>query len=149
MELLEGSAGIITRLENKVSGLPEYEAQRRQTITEKRAVLSDVASQAGKPFKLVTARAKCAELNEKLKASIDPPKPAPSAEAPTQDAARSRPGAGANAQTARSQLPVSTQEHAPDTVPPDASRAQQARLPDTHATAASKDDPMSLGGGSL
>lgn len=90
MELLEGSAGIITRMENKVSGLPEYEAQLRQTIAEKQAVLSDVESQAGKPFKyedkLVHARTKCAELNEKLKASIDPPKPAPAAEASTSDA---------------------------------------------------------------
>lgn len=44
-------------------------------------MLSDIESQAGKPFKyedkLVTARAKCAELDEKLKASIEPPKPAP------------------------------------------------------------------------
>ncbi|GAP53631.1 hypothetical protein AHiyo6_01960 [Arthrobacter sp. Hiyo6] len=43
-------------------------------------MLADVESQAGKPFKyedkLVTARAKCAELDEKLKASIEPPKPA-------------------------------------------------------------------------
>jgi N12 class adenine-specific DNA methylase len=89
-ELLEGSAGIITRLENKVSGLPEYEAQLRQTIAEKQAVLADVESQAGKPFKyedkLVHARTKCAELNEKLKASIDPPKPEPAAEASTSDA---------------------------------------------------------------
>lgn len=84
MELLEGNAGIITRLENKVSGLPDYEAQLRQTIIEKQAVLSDVESQAGKPFKyedkLVAARARCAELDEKLQASIDPPKPPPSAE---------------------------------------------------------------------
>lgn len=44
-------------------------------------MLSDIESQAGKPFKyedkLVTARAKCAELDEKLKVSIEPPKPAP------------------------------------------------------------------------
>ena len=78
LELLEGSAGIITRLENKMAGLPDYEAQLRQTITEKQAVLADVESQAGKPFKyeakLVTARAKCAELDGKLRASIEPPK---------------------------------------------------------------------------
>lgn len=78
LELLEGSAGIITRLENKVAGLPDYEAQLRQTITDKQAVLADVESQAGKPFKyeakLVTARAKCAELDGKLRASIEPPK---------------------------------------------------------------------------
>ncbi|UYY83667.1 DEAD/DEAH box helicase family protein (plasmid) [Arthrobacter sp. YA7-1] len=84
MELLEGSAGIITRLENKVSGLPDYEAQLRQTITEKQAVLADVESQAGKPFKyedkLIAARVRCAELEGKLQASIDPPKPPPSAE---------------------------------------------------------------------
>ena len=89
MELLEGSAGIITRLENKVSGLPEYEAQLRQTIAEKQAVLADVESQAGKPFKyedkLVHARTKCVELDEKLKASIDPPRPAPAAEASPSD----------------------------------------------------------------
>ena len=81
MELLEGGAGIITRLENKVAGLPDYEAQLRQTIAEKQSVLADVESQAGKPFKyedkLVAARAKSAELDEKLKASIEPPKPAP------------------------------------------------------------------------
>ncbi|MEV8150154.1 hypothetical protein AB0O52_18680 [Arthrobacter sp. NPDC080073] len=84
MELLEGSAGIITRLENKVSGLPDFEAQLRQTITEKQAVLAGVESQAGKPFKyedkLIAARARCAELEEKLQASIDPPKPPPAAE---------------------------------------------------------------------
>lgn len=34
-ELLEGSIGVITRLENKVVGLPDYEAQLRQTINEK------------------------------------------------------------------------------------------------------------------
>jgi N12 class adenine-specific DNA methylase len=81
MELLEGGAGIITRLENKVAGLPDYEAQLRQTIAEKQSVLADVESQAGKPFKyedkLVAARAKSTELDEKLKASIEPPKPAP------------------------------------------------------------------------
>jgi hypothetical protein len=81
MELLEGGAGIITRLENKVAGLPDYEAQLRQTIAEKQSVLADVESQAGKPFKyedkLIAARAKSAELDEKLKASIEPPKPAP------------------------------------------------------------------------
>lgn len=89
MELLEGSTGIITRLENKVAGLPEYEAQLRQTIAEKQAVLSDVESQAGRPFKyedkLVHARTKCAELNDKLKESIDPPKP-PATDASTPDA---------------------------------------------------------------
>ncbi|WP_258060940.1 DEAD/DEAH box helicase family protein [Arthrobacter sp. 4R501] len=88
-ELLEGSAGIITRLENKVSGLPEYEAQLRQTIAEKQAVLTDVESQAGKPFKyedkLIHARTNCTELNERLKASIDPPTPAPAAEPSTSD----------------------------------------------------------------
>ncbi|MGM7774499.1 helicase-related protein [Arthrobacter sp. KNU-44] len=90
MELLEGSAGIITRLENKVSGLPDYEAQLCQTIAEKQAVLADVESQAGKPFKyedkLIAARAKCTELEEKLQASIDPPKPPPAAEVPATEA---------------------------------------------------------------
>ena len=85
-QLLEGGAGIITRLENKVAGLPDYEAQLRQTIAEKQSVLADVESQAGKPFKyedkLVATRAKSAELDEKLKASIEPPKPAPEQGAP-------------------------------------------------------------------
>lgn len=78
MELLEGSIGIVTKLENKVAGLPDYEAQLRQTIDEKKAVLADVESQEGKPFKyedkLNQARAKCVELDEKLKASIEPAK---------------------------------------------------------------------------
>ncbi|WP_139006919.1 hypothetical protein [Arthrobacter crystallopoietes] len=77
-ELLEGSISIVTRLENKVAGLPDYEAQLRQTIDEKRAVLADVESQEGKPFKyedkLNQARAKCVELDDKLKASIEPAK---------------------------------------------------------------------------
>lgn len=48
-------------------------------ITEKQAVLADVENQAGKPFKYednrAQARAKCADLDEKLKASIEPAKP--------------------------------------------------------------------------
>jgi len=76
MELLEGNSGIITKLENKVAALPDYEAQLRQTIEEKNAVLADVEKQAGKPFKyedkLTQARATCAELDERLKASIEP-----------------------------------------------------------------------------
>jgi hypothetical protein len=63
-----------------VSGLPEYEAQLRQTIADKQAVLTDVGAQTGKPFKyeakLAEARTRCKELDEKLKASIEPPKPA-------------------------------------------------------------------------
>lgn len=80
LELLEGSLGILTRMENKVSALPDYEAQLLQTIADKQAVLTDVEAQSGKPFKyeakLAEARTKCAELDEKLKASIEPPKPA-------------------------------------------------------------------------
>ncbi|MBO1269517.1 helicase [Arthrobacter cavernae] len=79
-ELLEGSAGIVTRLENKVAGLPDYEAQLLRTIAEKKAVLTDVEAQQGKPFKyeqkLARARAACAELDGKLKASIEPAKQA-------------------------------------------------------------------------
>lgn len=79
MELLEGSTGIITKLENKVAGLRDYEAQLRQSIQEKNAILADVEKQAGKPFKyedkLTQARAKCGELDERLKASIEPAQP--------------------------------------------------------------------------
>jgi hypothetical protein len=78
LELLDGSIGIITRLENKVAGLPDYAAQLEHTIAERRGVLADVDSQQGKPFKheerLTEARALCAELEAKLKASIDPPR---------------------------------------------------------------------------
>ena len=83
LELLEGSVGIITRLENKVSGLPDYAAQLEHSITERTAVLADVDAQLGKPFKhedkLAHARAKCVELEGKLKASIEPPRAAPPA----------------------------------------------------------------------
>lgn len=76
LELLEGSIGIITRLENKVAGLPEYAAQLENTIADKKAILADVEAQRGKPFKheerLAAARVVCAELDEKLKASIEP-----------------------------------------------------------------------------
>lgn len=79
LELLEGSIGVITRLENKVAGLPDYAAQLQHTITEKNAVLADVDAQLGKPFKheerLQEARAKCTDIEEKLKASIEPPRP--------------------------------------------------------------------------
>lgn len=80
LELLEGGVGIITRLENKVAGLPEYAAQLEHAITEKRGVLADVDAQLGKPFKhedkLHQARTACVELEEKLKASIEPPRAA-------------------------------------------------------------------------
>ncbi|WP_432246275.1 helicase (plasmid) [Arthrobacter sp. G.S.26] len=80
LELLEGSTGIITKLENKIASLPEVEAQLHQSLEEKRAVLADVDKQTGKPFKyedkLAQSKIKCAELDEKLKASIEPAKPA-------------------------------------------------------------------------
>jgi hypothetical protein len=79
-ELLEGSTGILTRLENKVAGLPDYQAQLLKTVTDKTAVLTEVESQQGKPFKyeakLAQARVMCAELDGKLKASIEPAKQA-------------------------------------------------------------------------
>jgi hypothetical protein len=66
-ELLEGSTGILTRLENKVAGLPDYQAQLLKTVTDKKAVLAEVESQQGKPFKyeakLAQARVMCAELD--------------------------------------------------------------------------------------
>ncbi|MFK4298577.1 N12 class adenine-specific DNA methylase [Arthrobacter sp. GAS37] len=80
LELLEGSTGIMTRLENKIAGLPDYAAQLQQTIMDKNAVLADVDAQLGKPFKhedkLHQARATSAELEQKLKESIEPARPA-------------------------------------------------------------------------
>jgi N12 class adenine-specific DNA methylase len=81
LELLEGSTGIITRMENKIAALPDYQAQLEQTINEKQAVLADVDAQIGKPFKhedkLHQARATSAELERKLQESIEPARPAP------------------------------------------------------------------------
>ncbi|HCB58462.1 MAG TPA: hypothetical protein DEP82_11235 [Arthrobacter bacterium] len=99
-------------------------------IAEKQAVLSDVESQAGKPFKyedkLVHARTKCAELNAKLKASIDPPKPAPAAEASPSDADVD-PALARLRKLHAASFPAAPQEHPPDTDAPDAATAQRTR----------------------
>ncbi|UNK47770.1 hypothetical protein [Arthrobacter sulfonylureivorans] len=39
-----GIIGIITRLENKVAGLADFESRLRQAIDEKKAVLADFES---------------------------------------------------------------------------------------------------------
>ena len=44
-QLLEGSAGILTPLENKVSSFPAYQAQLLKIVAEKKAVLTEVGGQ--------------------------------------------------------------------------------------------------------
>jgi hypothetical protein len=90
--------------------------------------------------KLAQARAKCAELDEKLKASIEPAQASSDGGGFNIGCAR-RPGAGPPPQTSRGQLPVIPQDHAPDADAPNAARARRARPPATHATAASRDSP--------
>jgi hypothetical protein len=53
-------------------------AQLRQVLSEREYAAASRTT--------TNARTRCAELNEKLKASIEPPKPATAAEAPTSDA---------------------------------------------------------------
>ncbi|MFK4637136.1 helicase [Paenarthrobacter histidinolovorans] len=94
LELLEGNAGMVTRLENKVAGLPGYAEQLQETIAEKTAVLADVDAQLGKPFKyedkLHQARQTSAELEKMLQESIEAPQRPQSEGTGTPDAAESR-----------------------------------------------------------
>lgn len=77
-EILEAGTGMVTRLENKVAGIPEIATKLQRTIADKQLVLVEVDAQLGKSFKyedkLVQAREKSKELDAKLKASIEPEK---------------------------------------------------------------------------
>jgi N12 class adenine-specific DNA methylase len=77
-EIMEAGTGMVTRLENRVAGIPEVAAKLQRTIADKQLVLVEIDAQLGKPFKyeskLADAREKSKELDAKLKASVEPTK---------------------------------------------------------------------------
>ena len=75
-EIMEAGTGIVTRLENRVAGVPDIAEKLQNLIAEKQLTVIETDAQLGKPFKyetqLAQARQHCTDLDQKLKASIEP-----------------------------------------------------------------------------
>ncbi|MDO5752462.1 helicase-related protein [Arthrobacter sp.] len=85
-EIMEGGAGIITRLENRVASIPDIAQKLQATIANQQLALIEAEEQLTRPFKyeneLAQARETSKDLDAKLKASLEPkkePKEAPEA----------------------------------------------------------------------
>lgn len=78
-ELIEGSQGVLTRLENQVSRIPQIAENLQEAITKAERILADIDHEIDKPFRqetqLLEAKARSADLQARLQASIEPPRP--------------------------------------------------------------------------
>ncbi|WP_343320545.1 SNF2-related protein (plasmid) [Arthrobacter sp. TMP15] len=77
-EIMESGAGLITRLENRVSSIPDIAQKLQTTIANEQLAVVEAEAQLARPFKyeneLVQARETSKDLDAKLKASLEPEK---------------------------------------------------------------------------
>jgi hypothetical protein len=70
---------VLTRLENQVSRIPRIAENLQEAITKAERVLSDIDHEIDKPFRqeaqLLEAKTRSADLQARLQASIEPPRP--------------------------------------------------------------------------